>query len=334
MQLHIGKSLLNAARDAARRALRQGCLGPALVAVAFAAAAASAQVPTAASDPPRSAGSPVSIVDPAFAIPQLERTRRIRIYLPPDYAASGKHYPVLYMQDGQKAFSSAAGSPREWSVDTILDRIHAEDAAVPIAIVVAVDNDSGHRLDEYNPWRNPADPAHGGGEGDRYADFLVWTLKPWIDAHYRTRTGPLDTGIMGSSLGGLIALYTAVKYPEVFSVAGMFSHALWLAAEPMREYAATPRMGKRGQRFYFVSGAAEGEPGHPFPIAEDQRSMVEALAASGLPRSAVRSYAPADGQHADWFWRREFPAAYRWMFAAMEPPAPDAADPAKAPAKP
>ncbi|MBK9791523.1 MAG: hypothetical protein IPP60_00035 [Sphingobacteriales bacterium] len=87
------------------------------------------------------------------------------------------------------------------------------------AIVVAIANGEIDRIDEYSAWNNP---TYGGGDGDKYAQFLVNTLKPYIDANYRTLSDRMFTAIGGSSLGGLIAYYTALEFDTVFSKALIF----------------------------------------------------------------------------------------------------------------
>ncbi len=65
----------------------------------------------------------VKIIDTAFFIPQLNRKRRIWIYLPPEYEATRGHYPVLYMHDGQNLFDNATSYAGEWGIDEYLDSI-------------------------------------------------------------------------------------------------------------------------------------------------------------------------------------------------------------------
>jgi alpha-amylase len=167
---------------------------------------------------PSTASASVSILSDTFAIPELGRTRRVWVYLPPGYAAARRRYAALYLQDGQNVFDAATSVAGEWGVDETLDSLRAlGDSGV---IVVAVDHGGTRRMDEYSPWRNP---QYGGGEGDRYAAFLVHTLKPYIDRHYRPLPDRLHTGVAGSSRGGLIALYAALQYPDVFGRVGVFS---------------------------------------------------------------------------------------------------------------
>lgn len=250
----------------------------------------------------------VSIVADSFPIPQLGRVRRVWLYLPPDYATSGKRYPVLYMHDGQNVFDDSTSYAGEWGVDETLDSLFA--LGDPGVIVVAVDHGGAHRLDEYDPWRN-ANPKLGGGEGGAYVNFLVHDLKPYVDRHYRTLPDREHTGIMGSSMGGLISLYAALEHPEVFGRAGVFSCACWIADPAIFDLARRATPPRPATRFYFVAGGQETKDGEQ---VRDQERVVAALRAAGFPASALRALAPADGRHAEWFWRRELPAAYEWLF--------------------
>jgi metallo-beta-lactamase class B len=248
----------------------------------------------------------VSLLNAAFPMAELGRTRRVWLYLPPDYATSRKRYPVLYLHDGQNVFDAATAFAGEWGVDETLNGLHARGDHG--AIVVAVDNGQQQRLDEYSPWKNA---RYGGGEGDAYVDFVARTLKPYVDRHYRTRPGRASTGIMGSSMGGLISLYAGLKYPEVFGRVGVFSPALWFSPS-IFSYAAAADPRRPRSRFYFVTGAREGAA--PEVYVRDQGRMVETLAALGFRDGELSAAIRPDGQHAEWFWRREFPAAYEWLF--------------------
>lgn len=259
--------------------------------------------------PASTASRGVTVLDAAFPMDELGRTRRVWLYLPPDYATSRKRYPVLYLHDGQNVFDAATAFAGEWGVDEALNALHARgDEGV---IVVAVDNGGQKRLDEYSPWKNA---RYGGGEGDAYVDFLAKTLKPYVDRHYRTRADADHTGILGSSMGGLISLYAGLKHPEVFGRVGVFSPALWFSPA-IFSYAAAADPRRPRARFYFVTGAREGVA--PEVYVRDQGRMVEALAALGCRRGTELSAAVRpDGEHAEWFWRREFPVAYQWLFGA------------------
>jgi Putative esterase len=115
----------------------------------------------------------VYIADDSFYMKALKRYRKVWIYLPPDYNASTKSYPVLYMHDGQNLFDKKTSFAGEWQVDETLDRMYAQGKAV--AIVVGIDNGGGDRINEYSPWVNA---TYGGGNGDAYVSFIVDELKP------------------------------------------------------------------------------------------------------------------------------------------------------------
>ncbi|HUF13736.1 MAG TPA: alpha/beta hydrolase-fold protein [Longimicrobiales bacterium] len=254
----------------------------------------------------------VRVLSDAFAMPQLGRDRRVWLYLPPDYATSGdRRYPVLYMHDGQNLFDQATSYVGEWGVDETLDSLHA--AGELSLIVVGVDHGGTRRFDEYSPWNNP---QYGGGEGDEYVDFLVQTLKPYIDAHYRTLPDRLNTGVAGSSMGGLISFYAALRYPEIFSRAGVFSPAFWVVESEVMDWARDRSPTQLAQRLYFVSGALEGQ-GDAY--ARNQEQMADTLAVAGFVEGEhYAAHVRADGTHSEWFWRREFPPAVLWLFGAQD----------------
>lgn len=260
---------------------------------------------------PGTATSNVSIMSTSFAMPQLGRTRRVWLYLPNDYATSTRRYPVLYLQDGQNIFDARTAFAGEWGVDETLSQLQASGQDATGCIVVAVDN-SANRLDEYSPWNNP---QYGGGQGDLYVDFLAQTLKPYIDANYRTLPGRENTGIAGSSMGALIATYAAVRYPAVYGKVGAFSPAYWFARQPLLQY-LQQHPADPNTRFYFVSGTTESTT-----MVADMTAVRDSLLRHGVPAANLNFNTRADGQHAEWFWRREFGPGYQWLYAAATPTA-------------
>ncbi len=185
-------------------------------------------------------------------MPGLDRTRQIRVYVPPGYATSGKRYPVLYMHDGQNLFDDATAYAGEWHVDETMNALSRSGKLE--LIVVGIDNGKEKRMTELNPWPNP---RFGAAEGKQYMDFVVKVLKPLIDKQYRTKADRANTAIMGSSIGGLISHYAIVQYPEVFSKAGIFSPAYWTAGPSFDYFAAKPAAGDA--RLYFLMGEKEGD---------------------------------------------------------------------------
>ena len=257
------------------------------------------------------AAANVSVISTAFAMPQLNRTRRVWLYLPPGYATSGRRYPVLYLQDGQNVFDASTSFAGEWGVDEALNQLQASGQDPTGCIVVAVDN-GPQRLNEYSPWNNP---SYGGGQGDLYLDFLVQTLKPYIDANYRTLADRANTGIGGSSMGALIATYAALREPTVFGKVGVFSPAYWFAYPQLAAY-AHQHPANPNTRFYFVSGTTESPA-----MVPQMAALRDSLQRGGVPAANLNFNLRTDGQHAEWFWRREFPAAYSWLYAPAIPTA-------------
>ncbi|HVZ97006.1 MAG TPA: alpha/beta hydrolase-fold protein [Chitinophagaceae bacterium] len=245
-----------------------------------------------------SASKNVSIIDTAFFMPQLKRYRRIWIYLPPDYKTSEKKYPVLYMHDGQNLFDNATAYAGEWGVDEFLDSIftlHQKEV-----IVVGIDNGLAKRMNEYNPY---SFQQFGKGEGDKYVDFLVKTLKPFIDKHYRTKGNKANTYIAGSSMGGLISLYAVLKYPGVFGGAGIFSPAFWTASGI--DSAVMVKSIKVNSRLFFYCGGKENST--MVPDMERIRKEI-----TSVSKSPVKEIIDADAQHNESAWRRHFPEFYDW----------------------
>ncbi|MBN2805462.1 MAG: T9SS type A sorting domain-containing protein [Prolixibacteraceae bacterium] len=254
--------------------------------------------------PSSTAAENVSIMDEAFYMPQFDRSRRIWIYLPPDYETSDQHYPVLYMHDGQNLFDAATSFAGEWQVDESLNALI--EAGAPASIVVGIENGGASRIAEYTPWSNP---NYGGGEGEKYVDFLVETLKPAIDARYRTLPDRENTGIAGSSLGGLISWYAGLKHQEVFGKIGVFSPSFWFSDSCYILAAETPQ--QFDTRFYFVAGGKEGSDNEVVDACESMMSVMQNVGYSA--QNMALSVNP-DGTHSEWFWRSEFPGCYRWLW--------------------
>jgi len=244
----------------------------------------------------------VSILDNNFNIPQLNRTRRVWVYLPLDYDTSNKSYPVLYMQDGQNLFDANTSFLGEWEVDESINELF--DAGDEGVIVIGIDNGGGHRIDEYSPWIHP---QYGGGEGEEYVNFIVETLKPYVDDNFRTKPDRLNTGIMGSSLGGLISFYAAIEHQDVFSKAGIFSPSFWFSDEVYTHVETTGKL--YDMDIYMLGGEQESEH-----LIQDMNAMVTTLNNAGFEESEIKMVTHQDGQHSEWYWRREFPNAYLWLF--------------------
>ena len=243
----------------------------------------------------------VQLLDTAFKIPQLGTTRAIWVYLPPGYKMdTKKRYPVLYMQDGQNIFDEQTAAFGEWGVDKCLDTLIKK--GMEACIVIGIAN-GPNRMNEYNPYNFK---NYGKGTGDQYVDFLVNTLKPFVDKHYRTLSAKEHTLIAGSSMGGLIAYYALLKYPEVFGKAGIFSPAFWTAID-IEKLTDSVKQNMNGKLFFYI-GKLEGEK-----YVDDMNSVIKKLG----KHSNTMIYAVTDpkGMHNEQAWRKWFPSFYKWMMA-------------------
>ncbi len=246
------------------------------------------------------AGKNVQIADSFFLIPQLNRFRTIRVYLPQDYRNSGKRYPVLYMHDGQNVFDDATSFSGEWGLDEYFDstRLRA-------CIVVAVDHGGEKRLNEYSPFDYELNGRHQQGEGKEYAAFIVRTLKKKIDKSFRTRRGRKNTFIAGSSMGGLISLYAALAYPNTYGGAGILSPSLWICRDSMLRFIQDN--GRRAKsKFYFYCGKQEGN--------SMQQGLLQAfstlVSVSGTKEKLVIR---ENRFHNEQSWKKELPDFFTWL---------------------
>ena len=187
----------------------------------------------------------------------LGNSRGVWVYLPPGYHENpDKKYPVLYMCDGQNVFEKGSSfGGVEWQADEAAQKLMTR-GQMQDAILVAVSNAGAARMDEYTP---VPDPDHGGGKADQYGKFLVDELKPMIDTCYQTETKAASTGIMGSSLGGLLSLHLAFNNPGTFGVCGALSPSLWWAGRDMLKEISKLPPGQGPERVWLDMGTQESK---------------------------------------------------------------------------
>jgi len=205
------------------------------------------------------------------------------------------------MHDGQNLFDAKTSLSGEWNVDEKLDSLHAQ------VIVVGIENSGDKRLEELTPFKNE---KYGGGNADKYLEFIVNTLKPAIDKKYRTKPNTKNTAIMGSSLGGLVSFYAIIKYPEVFGKAAVFSPAFWINRKDINDYMAKSK--KLNSKIYFLCGDSE---------RNDENDMVNDLKHMELLLNRNRCYClhlnkkviVKGGNHNEKLWRDNFTNAFLWL---------------------
>ncbi|MGQ8869798.1 alpha/beta hydrolase [Myroides sp. TSA_177.3] len=246
-----------------------------------------------------------------FIMPELHRTRAIRIYLPKNYKTAQQAYPVWYMHDGQDLFDEASSEgrlgPVEWGIDETVERLGDQ------YIIVGIDHEyeKNRREKEYAFFPTIQTPI---AEGKQYLAFIVQTLKPYIDANYRTLKDKEHTGIAGGSLGGLISLYGGLTYPTVFGKVGVFSPSLWQDQQQIQAYmdgfTAEHIQQLQEQHYFFYAGGRENRKigqGEVVHMDQDVQAFVQQVEARFQLRKEVKI--DPMGKHGAWYWQQ----AFSWM---------------------
>lgn len=239
--------------------------------------------------------------------------REVHVYLPPGYSKESKTpYPVLYLLDGQNLFDKeSAFIGVEWQVDETLEELIPAGRLPPL-IVVGVYN-SPERMNEYTPFRD--EEHNAGGGADKHLDFILGTIKPFIDRTYHTASDRKHTAIGGSSLGGVFALYAIWKRPEAFSRAAVVSPACGWAREALTDFVRTSKP-PENVRLWVDMGTREGPD-----AAQQKRSLeavhrlVAALKEKGLSSDASLHYEEAPGAaHNEAAWAARFGQMVQYLF--------------------
>lgn len=253
--------------------------------------------------------SNVTILSDKYDMRQLNTTRKIWIYLPPDYETSNKKYPVIYMQDGQNLFDKSSSYTGEWGIDESLNDLFSKgDYGV---IVVGIENGNIERINEYSPWINK---TYGGGKGDLYLQFITESLKPFIDRKYRTLTQAKYNVLAGASMGGLISSYGVLKLNKHFGKAIIMSPAYWFALNEYKSFIENDKsVNLADSRIYIVGGQNESET-MVLHIDEIHKTLIE----KGLKPENSSIKIDLDGIHNEKYWGREFPSAYQWIFKDVD----------------
>jgi predicted alpha/beta superfamily hydrolase len=247
---------------------------------------------------------------PRFPTGYLSTPRDIIVYLPPGYDAATDRYPVFYLQDGQNLFDPAtAFGGQDWRADATADELISS-GAIPPVLLVGIYNTGVRRISEYTPTRDAQNRK--GGKGDRYAQMLARELKPFIDAEYRTRRGALDTGVGGSSLGGLAAIEAGLLYPRVFGKVAVMSPAVWWDQRSILGMVRRFSGGAR-PRIWLDTGTEEGSDTRQ--VVEDARLLRDVLVERGWREEADVVYREFAGAgHNEGAWGSRFGEVLRWLW--------------------
>lgn len=249
-------------------------------------------------------------------VPYYQQKRRVRVLLPKDYdKETSANYPVVYLHDGQNVFySKESFSGYSWKVIPTIKN-HPELQKV---IVVGIDNAGERRLDEYGPW--PVDNSQtpefmeAGGDGMAYGQWVVESLKPFIDSHYRTRPEAQSTLLAGSSMGGIITAYIGAAYPEIFGHLGIFSLASWFSEREFLDFINANPL-KADTRVFIQVGTNEGNAGDETFMKNNRINQAyinstvwyyQSLLRSGLPVDQIDLHIVAQATHHEKHWADHF----------------------------
>ncbi|HVE69965.1 MAG TPA: alpha/beta hydrolase-fold protein [Thermoanaerobaculia bacterium] len=239
----------------------------------------------------------------------LGNRRQVTIFLPAGYdERDGRRYPALYMQDGQNLFDAerAYVPGNHWRMQEAADAAIGERTASPM-IIVGIDHAGPGRIDEYTP---VTDKKHdGGGRAADYARFLIEELKPAIDARYRTLPDAEHTGVGGSSLGGLVSLYLALKHPEVFGRAAVMSPSVWWSDRAILN--EVDAFEGRAPVMWLDVGGREG-----METLRNARTLRDRINAQGWSEERFHFFEDRRGDHSERAWARRARQALEFLFPA------------------
>jgi predicted alpha/beta superfamily hydrolase len=244
----------------------------------------------------------VHLVSDEFEIPQLNKTRKVWALLPHDYDTTTERYPVMYLQDAQNLFNEKA-QYGNWEIDKKL-AVMAEYKIGKI-IVIAVEHADNERILEFNV----GNTVLGAGQGKKYIRFLTDTLKPFVDANFRTKTEREFTGIGGSSMGGLVSIFSGIMYPEVFGKLMIFSPSLWVVPKIKLSFLDLDE--SEETRIYLYAGGDESAT-----MVDHVKNFKKRLLKkdSLKDKMMIRLSINEQGKHNERYWSDEFPKAIEWLF--------------------
>ena len=245
----------------------------------------------------------------------FRNTRFLRVWLPPGYddaGNAGRQYPVFYLNDGQNLFEAATSfTGVEWQVDETAERLIGE-GAVPPMIIVGMDNAGKDRIREYMPHRS-MNPVMLRVQGRHYPDFLMKEVMPFVERNYRVATGAENTGLGGSSLGALIALYTVMVRPGVIGRLLVESPSLWASHRQVIKESRSVRIWP--ERIYLGVGTAEaGSAERSRTVVDDVRELTAILRRAVLSEKRLRLVIKDGAGHNEAAWADRFPEALRFLF--------------------
>jgi predicted alpha/beta superfamily hydrolase len=240
----------------------------------------------------------------------LRNRRDLIVYVPPSYDDEpNRHFPVLYLHDGQNLFDGATSfvPGMDWHVGQTADHFIGIGAVEPL-IIVGIYNTGKSRIQEYTPTKVP---KLGGGRADRYEKFILRELMPEIDSRYRTLPGHEFTGLGGSSLGGLVSLFIGFRHPQVFGKLAALSPSVWWNQRVIERYAQSAPESPV-PRIWLDIGTMEGSG-----ILNDVEHFRDVLLQKGWRLDESLHYERVEGaEHNEAAWAARVGSFLRFLFPA------------------
>jgi predicted alpha/beta superfamily hydrolase len=240
----------------------------------------------------------------------LRNQRDLIVYVPPGYDEQPhRRFPVLYIHDGQNLFDRAtAFGGQDWNVHGAADYLIQGGAIEPL-IIVGIYNTGKSRIYEYTPTKVP---KLGGGRADRYAKFLMQEVMPFVQQQYRALPEPSQTGIGGSSLGGLVSLYIGLKHPQVFGKIAALSPSVWWNQRVILRLAAAANPQPR-PRIWLDIGTREGPK-----IVPDVEQFRDLLLKKGWREDQDLHYERVEGaEHNEAAWSQRVGPFLQFLYPAI-----------------
>jgi len=242
----------------------------------------------------------------------LRNKRDLIVYLPPGYDQQpSRQFPVLYLHDGQNLFDGSTSfiPGMDWHIGQTADQGIYEARVEPL-LIVGIYNAGKQRLGEYTPTHMP---RLGGGRANRYAKFLLEELQPFVRRSYRVLDGPQNTGIGGSSLGGLVSLYLGLKMPQVFGRIAALSASVWWNERVILRFAAAAPT-RPTPRIWLDAGTREGGR-----TLEDVERFRDVLLGKGWQLGRDLHYQRVEGaEHNESAWAQRVGPFLQFLFPAGE----------------
>ena len=248
------------------------------------------------------------------------KKRLIRILLPNDYKNTKERFPVLYMFDGQNLFNPEDSyTGVTWEVKEALETLIEKGQAEPM-IIVGIDHAQARRLQEYGPFKMEYEGKTIQGEGRKFSDFFVNELIPKLESLYPIETVGEKRFLAGSSMGGLITVFTSLMYSTTFAKLGVFSLCSWISKQAFTDFINECNLA-RINPYYIQVGLREGldvatgqeDRALSKTYFKDTMDFVDQLLQRGYERKHIKLRVGKEDWHSETCWRKYMEEFIVWL---------------------